>query len=243
MTIRGHALRLPADPSVRVRRLSRATPQLPCTGPAPAARTGRIRPRRSRLRRSTAAVIAVVTVSGCGAGSPASAGDANTTPVAVPADVAGCESFTADGAVVGGAAGLPALRLPCLVGGQEVALEDLGGRPAVVNLWASWCAPCREEMPLLQGAYMRYGDRIGFLGVNTEDTRSAAVSLLSDLGVTYAHVVDEDKALLTEVAAPGLPVTLAVAADGRVVDRQIGAVSAARLEELASRLADDATGP
>ena len=154
--------------------------------------------------------------------------------------MSGCEAFAADVATVRGAAGVPALRLPCLVGAQEVALEDLGGRPVLVNLWASWCAPCREEMPLLQAAYERFGDRIGFLGVNTQDTRPAAVSLLTDLGVTYAHVVDEDKALLTELAAPGLPVTLAVAADGRIVDRQVGPVSADPLEELASRLVADA---
>lgn len=213
------------------------------TGSVPAVRIGPAFHRWSRVRRLIAAVVVAFTVTGCGANSPTSSGDADATPVAVPADVAGCEAFAADGATVGGAAGVPALRLPCLVGGQEVALEDLGGRPVLVNLWASWCAPCREEMPLLQAAYERYGDRVGFLGVNTEDTRSAAVSLLSDLKVTYAHVVDEEKALLTELAAPGLPVTLAVAADGRIVDRQLGAVSAARVEELASRLADDATAP
>lgn len=188
-------------------------------------------------------MLVAVTLTGCGGGPPTSAGNADTTPVAVPGDVAGCESFAADGATAGGAEGVPALRLPCLVGDQEVALDDLGGRPVLVNLWASWCAPCREEMPLLQAAHERYGDRIGFLGVNTEDTRPAAVSVLIDLGVTYAHVVDEDKALLTELAAPGLPVTLAVAADGRVVDRQVGPVSAARLEELVSRLAAEAATP
>lgn len=155
--------------------------------------------------------------------------------------MAGCEAFAADGATVGGAAGVPALRLPCLVGGQDVALQDLGGRPVLVNLWASWCAPCREEMPLLQAAYERDGDRIGFLGVDTQDTRPAAVSLLSALGVTYAQVVDEDRALMTALAAPGLPITLAVAADGRVVDRQIGALSAVRLQELVTRLTNDAT--
>ncbi|CCH87086.1 Putative Redoxin [Modestobacter italicus] len=163
--------------------------------------------------------------------------------MAVPAGVADCEVFTADGATGSGGAGLPALRLPCLVGGQDVTLQDLGGRPVLLNLWASWCAPCREEMPLLQAAYERYGDRVGFLGVNTQDTRPAAVSLLTDLGVTYAQVIDEDKALLTDLAAPGLPVTLAVAADGRIIDRQIGAVSAARLEELTSRLVADAAAP
>lgn len=213
------------------------------TGSAPAGRTSPPPHRTSTARRWAAAIVVAFTVSSCGAGSPTSAGNTDATPVTVPADVAGCEAFAADGATVGGAAGVPALRLPCLVGSQEVALEDLGRRPVLVNLWASWCAPCREEMPLLQEAYERYGDRIGFLGVNTQDTRPAAVSLLADLGVTYAHVVDEDKALLTELAAPGLPVTLAVAADGRVVDRQVGPVSTARLEELVSRLAAETTAP
>ncbi|WP_344688243.1 TlpA disulfide reductase family protein [Blastococcus jejuensis] len=154
--------------------------------------------------------------------------------------MAGCDSFSADGEAVDGGKALPALQLPCLVGDQDVPLGDLGGRPVLLNLWASWCAPCREEMPLLQAAYEGNGDRVGFLGVITEDTRSAAASLLADLDVTYAHVVDQDKELLTELAAPGLPVTLAVAADGRILDRQIGQASATRLDELVSVLVEDA---
>ncbi|WP_336031490.1 TlpA family protein disulfide reductase [Geodermatophilus sp. FMUSA9-8] len=199
--------------------------------------------RRPRIRRAVAALLVAVALSACGSEPPAPARDAGAPVVAVPDAVAGCEAFAADGVTTGGADGLPALRLPCLTGGGDVALADLGGRPALVNLWASWCGPCREELPLLQAAHDRYGDRVGFLGVNTEDTRPAAVSLLTDLGVTYAQVVDEDKALMTALAVPGLPVTLAVAADGRVVDRQVGEVSAERLEELASRLAADAGVP
>ena len=163
--------------------------------------------------------------------------------MAVPDGVAGCESFASDGTSAAGEEGVPAVRLPCLTDGAELALDDLGGRPVLVNLWASWCAPCREEMPLLQQAYERYGDQIGFLGVDTQDTRSAAVSFLADFGITYAHVVDDDKQLLTELGAPGLPLTLAVDADGRIVDRQIGQMSAARLEELATGLAASAPTP
>lgn len=196
---------------------------------------------RTLLLRSAAALVAVVAMSGCSAGATPSAAESEAqSSVAVPPDVAGCESFAANGDAVNGGEGLPALRLPCLVGGQDVSLDDLGDRPVLLNLWASWCAPCREEMPLLQVAYERNGDRVGFLGVITEDTRSAAASLLADLGVTYAHVVDQDKELLTELAVPGLPVTLAVAADGRILDRQIGQASAARLDELVSLLVEDA---
>ncbi|MFP5371346.1 MAG: TlpA family protein disulfide reductase [Actinomycetes bacterium] len=196
---------------------------------------------RTLLRRSAAALVAAVAVSGCSdRAAPSTAESAAQPSVAIPADVAGCESFSADGDAVDGGESLSALQLPCLVGGQDVSLGDLGDRPVLLNLWASWCAPCREEMPLLQAAYEGNGDRVGFLGVITEDTRSAAVSLLADLGVTYAHVVDRDKELLTHLAAPGLPVTLAVAADGRILDRQIGQATAARLDELVTVLVEDA---
>ena len=195
-------------------------------------------------RVAAAALVAVLALSGCGAGAAPSADDAEPTAVAVPGDVEGCESFAADGNGARNGDMLPALSLPCLVPGEDVALDDLGDRPVLVNLWASWCAPCREEMPLLQKAYERDGDRVGFLGVNTEDTPSAAAALLADLDVTYAQVVDRDKELLTELTAPGLPGSLAVAADGRILDRQLGQASAERLDELVSLLvADAATTP
>ena len=192
------------------------------------------------LRPTAAALAAVLSLSGCSAGGASSAGDAGQATFAVPDDVAGCESFAADGRALRSGDMLPALSLPCLVPGASVQLDDLGDRPVLVNLWASWCAPCREEMPLLQEAYERAGDRVGFLGVDTEDTPSAAASLLADLDVTYAHVVDQEKQLLTELGAPGLPVTLAVAADGRILDRQIGQASAERFDELLSLLVADA---
>ena len=189
-------------------------------------------------------VSTVLVTAGCAsAGSGTEEHAAPTTPVVVPDGVAGCQSFVPDGTSAPGDGGVPAVRLPCLTDGPDVALDDLGSRPVLVNLWATWCAPCREEMPLLQQAYERYGDQIGFLGVDTQDTRSAAVSFLADFGITYAHVVDADKQLLTELGAPGLPVTLAVDAGGRIVDRQIGQMSAARLEELVTGLAASAPTP
>ena len=196
----------------------------------------------SRRRRSALAIAVGLAVSGCSSESTRPAAAAGTSKsVAVPADVLGCESFAADGASADD--GLPALRLPCLAGGQDVSLDELGNRPVLVNLWASWCAPCREEMPLIEDAYARSGDRIGFLGVNTEDRRSAAVALLADLDVTFAHVVDQEGRLLTELGLPGLPVTLAVAADGRVIDRQVGQLSAARLDEMVAELTAGAPTP
>lgn len=204
------------------------------TGPPLRGSPAALPARRSGTGRLAAAGLIAVLVSGCG--SPGSTGAAPESEVAVPAGMEDCTAFAGDGSTLGGAEGLPALRLPCLAGGADVDLQNLGGRPVLINLWASWCAPCREEMPMLQAAYERFGEAVGFLGVNTEDTRPAALSLLADLGVTYAHVVDRDQNLMTELAAPGLPVTLAVDADGRIADRQIGQLSAARLEEMLAGL-------
>ena len=196
----------------------------------------------SRRRRGALAIAVGLAVSGCSSESARPAADADTDgSAAVPADVADCEAFAADGASADD--GLPALRLPCLAGGPDVFLDDLGDRPVLVNLWASWCAPCREEMPLIEDAYARSGDRIGFLGVNTEDPRSAAVSLLADLDVTFAHLVDQEGRLLAGLGLPGLPVTLAVAPDGRVIDRQVGQLSAARPDEMVAELTADAPTP
>lgn len=189
-----------------------------------------------RLGGPVAALVAAVVLSACSADATPIADDPAPATTAVPDDVSGCESFAADGEAVTGGDTLPALSLRCMVPGDDVSLDDLGARPVLVNLWASWCAPCREEMPLMQEAYERAGDQIGFLGVNTEDSPSAAASLLGDLDVTYAHVVDRERQLLTELGAPGLPVTLAVASDGRVLDRQIGQASPERIDELVSLL-------
>lgn len=192
-----------------------------------------------RIARTITALVAAISLSAC---------QADTTTVDDPAqatsrvldDVSGCESFVVDDESMTDGETLPALTLPCLVPGDDVSLDGLGARPVLVNLWASWCGPCREEMPSLQEAHERAGDQVGFLGVDTRDTPSAAASLLGDLSVTYAHVVDQEGQLLTRLGAPGLPVTLAVASDGRVLDRQIGQASPERIDELVSLLVADA---
>lgn len=194
-----------------------------------------------RLRRSAAALVAALALSGWGAGAAPFADAPGQATFAVPDDVSGCEPLAADGDTVSDGDRLPALSLPCMVHGEDVSLDDLGDRPVLVNLWVSWCAPCQEEMPLLQEAYERDGDdRMGFVGVNTEDTPSAAASLLGDHDVTYAHVVDREQQLLTELGAPGLPGTLAVTAGGRILDRHIGQTSPERLAEPVSLLVADA---
>jgi thiol-disulfide isomerase/thioredoxin len=153
------------------------------------------------------------------------------TPTAVPG-VASCAELPQqppDGAEIDR---LPQLRLPCLTPGPDVDLSALGGRPVLVNLWASWCGPCREEMPVLQAPYERYGGDVQFLGVDTKDATEPAAAFLAEVGVTYPQVVDLEGDVLAHLRLPGLPVTVLLDAEGRVVDQHIGALNTASMEDL-----------
>jgi thiol-disulfide isomerase/thioredoxin len=110
---------------------------------------------------------------------------------------------------------LPRLRLPCLEGGAEVELGALG-RPAVVNLWASWCAPCRAEMPAIQGYAARTAGAVTVIGVDTADTGGGARSVLRDLGITYPNLRDDRQLLLHALGGAALPLTLFVDGAGRI---------------------------
>lgn len=194
--------------------------------------------RRSSGGPSTASLVVGLTLSACSsAATPPDRSPQGT--VAVPQGVAGCEGFAADSDATGAADGVSALRLPCPVGGQEVARDDLGSRPVLVNLWSSWCAPSREEMPLLQVSYERHGERVGFLGVNAEDAPAAAAALLADRRATYAHLVDGDRELLDGSPLRDCPSHSPSRGTAGVLERQIGQICAERLERLVAALLED----
>lgn len=129
--------------------------------------------------------------------------------------------------------GLPALELPCLGGGSDVDLAQLRDVPLVVNLWASWCLPCRAELPLFQRLQAEAGTRIRMLGVDFADPDpAAALRLAAATEVTYQQVADTEAQLQAPLRINGLPVTVFVDADGRISYTKVGPVSS--YEELAS---------
>lgn len=113
---------------------------------------------------------------------------------------------------------LPSIVLPCLGGGTAVRLSSLLDQPTVINVWASWCAPCRKELPLLARAHREFGTQVRFLGIDAGDDASAAIGLLDELDATFPQVSDADmrtKAVLGY--ASGLPLTVFVDAHGRML--------------------------
>jgi thiol-disulfide isomerase/thioredoxin len=110
---------------------------------------------------------------------------------------------------------LPAIELPCFTGGRAVALRAIGG-PAVINFWASWCPPCRAELPAFERLGQRAAGKLHVVGVDTKDTRAAAQSTGEDLDFTFPTLFDPDERLRLALGRNGLPMTLFVDADGRV---------------------------
>ena len=90
----------------------------------------------------------------------------------------------------------------------ERRLAALRGYPAVVNVWASWCGPCRFEFPTLQKLSAAYGKRVAFFGVDDQDSNDAAVTFLEEAPVPYPSYTDPDKQIAATIGATiGLPDT------------------------------------
>ena len=106
------------------------------------------------------------------------------------------------------------------------------GRPVIVNIWASWCAPCRTEMPLLQRAAETYGDRVVILGVASNDSPAAARKFLDDFGLTYPNVFDMSGRIRVELGLTAYPTTYVFGADGRLQTTVTGGISEQRLAAL-----------
>lgn len=130
---------------------------------------------------------------------------------------------------------VPDLVLPCLGGGADVVLGAAApGRPTLVNVWASWCGPCVREVPLLAEVSARAGDRLGLVGVLTQDSLASALTFASTNGMRWPSVVDDEGAVM-RAYSPGPPVTLFVTADGEVTHVERGEF--ASVAELAALVA------
>lgn len=133
--------------------------------------------------------------------------------LAAQADLAPCPSPAAAASPTGELAGVLA---PCLGTTSKVDVgAALAGQPTLINLWASWCKPCREEIPVL-AAYAEERSAVRVVGINVQDRQTAALSLLTELDVHYPSFGDADAVGQVLGAPPVLPLSYLVGADGTV---------------------------
>jgi cytochrome c biogenesis protein CcmG, thiol:disulfide interchange protein DsbE len=115
----------------------------------------------------------------------------------------------------GGGKQFAPVSLPCLNGSGDVRLAGFA-RPTIITLWASWCPPCRAELPAISSFATANAAWVRVIGVDTADTRTAGTSMAADFGLSFPSVFDADRKVLLGVDRVNLPVTLFVGAGGQV---------------------------
>jgi cytochrome c biogenesis protein CcmG/thiol:disulfide interchange protein DsbE len=129
----------------------------------------------------------------------------------------------------GGTPAAPEWTLERLDGKGELSLESLRGRPVVLNFWASWCGPCKDEAPILEEASQRWSDEgVAFVGIDVKDFRGDARKFIERYGVTYPNVYDGKGSTIGRYGVTGYPETYFIDAEGRVRWRIAGPVEDAQ---------------
>ena len=109
--------------------------------------------------------------------------------------------------------------------GTTISLEDLRGKPVVINFWASWCPPCRIEAALIERTWRAYKNRgLIFLGVNIQDRKEDALNYIREFDITYPNGPDPAGEISIDYGVSGLPVTFFISSKGEVVRRWVGAI-------------------
>jgi len=132
----------------------------------------------------------------------------------------------------------PDFALNLIDGGRFVLSRHLAtdGRPVLLNFWASWCVPCRREMPVLDAASRRFPG-VYFLGVAVEDDPVAALAFIREVAVSYPLAIDEKDVMLAMYPILGLPTTFLISPRGEIVSQLTGELSAGRIDDMISSLA------
>lgn len=191
------------------------------------------------LRSAAGLAALLVVLAACGDGDDSAAPAATSTTASAPkgaqAPVLPCtgldqplsDSSAKAPAKDGKARSLPDLALTCLGGGEPVTLRDLRG-PMVLNVWASWCGPCRAELPYLQEAHTALGSQVRFVGLAMKDDDGPSREWLSYNGIDWPSLADNKGSIRGPLGVPGPPVTLFVNSDGRIVSVHYGQFTSAR---------------
>ena len=141
---------------------------------------------------------------------------------------------------------VPDLRLPDLASATPRSLREWSDKALIINFWATWCAPCRKEMPLLEQVHQQWRDRgVAVVGVAI-DRLEPVQSFVGEAGISYPILVGEQEAMgLAESFAPdlpGLPLTVLAAPGGEILQRHVGEIHAEELDQIVTVLGELAAG-
>lgn len=115
--------------------------------------------------------------------------------------------------------------------GEEVTLSDFRGRqPVVLNFWATWCPPCRAEIPFFQSASRKYNGQVAVLGIDDGEPRATVAPFVTEMGMTYPVPLDEESVVSRRYRVNSLPSTFFIDRDGVVQHVHIGIINQAVLE-------------
>lgn len=115
---------------------------------------------------------------------------------------------------------------------QKVSLSDYRGQKVFLNFWASWCPPCREEMPDMQKLHEKYGDEVVILAVNVGESKSATANFMMENGLNFSVLLDKDKSTAQNYLVRGIPTSYFLDQNGVIKEKVVGAVSYQRMLEL-----------
>jgi cytochrome c biogenesis protein CcmG/thiol:disulfide interchange protein DsbE len=126
---------------------------------------------------------------------------------------------------------MPTLEPYVLEWGDTLTLSQLvGDKPIILNVWASWCVPCRREAPLFESYWQRYRDRVLFLGVNFQDQAADAEAFIKEFNMTFPSGADPKAKIGIDYGIFGVPETFIIGKDGKVLARQVGEMTEDALE-------------
>lgn len=124
-----------------------------------------------------------------------------------------------------------------LFDGTKLTLSNLRGKPVVLNFWASWCPPCREEAPALEKGWEVYKDKgVQFLGVDIQDTEKDARAFMKEFGITYPNGQDTGNGISTSYGITGVPETFFISKEGKITRHWIGPIEEKQLSSFIESL-------